>query len=259
MKLTFLGTGTSQGVPVIASHNKSLDLSNPKNWRTRTAAHLEICGKHIQIDAGPEFRLQCLKNNIEWIDQFILTHGHADHILGMDDLRRFCDIIPDNKLPVIASQEGIERIRAIFPYALNGKPNSPGYPCFDLSLAAPEQSLFGGKVLLHTELLPHGPIESLGLVFEGEGKKLAYFSDCKTLSTRAINLAKNVDILAIDGLRLREHPSHMTLHGAIGFAKQLGAKQTFIIHTTSEIDYSIWDSQMPENCILAYDGLTVEI
>ena len=187
------------------------------------------------------------------------THGHADHILGMDDLRRFCDIIPGNKLDVISSREGMERISQIFPYALHDIPDKPGYPCFSLSEAKPEQELFGGKVLLKTELLPHGPIETLGLVFEAEGKKLAYFSDCKTLTPRAMDMAAKADLLAIDGLRLRDHPSHMSLFTAMGFAKQLEAKQTYIIHTTSEIDYSIWEPKMPENCHLAYDGLSVQI
>ena len=259
MKIIFMGTGTSQGVPVIASRNKSLDLKNPRNWRTRTCTHIEIAGHHIQIDAGQEFRIQCLQNKIEWIDWFILTHGHADHILGMDDLRRFCDIIPGNKLDVISSREGMERISQIFPYALHDIPDKPGYPCFSLSEAKPEQELFEGKVLLKTELLPHGPIETLGLVFEAEGKKLAYFSDCKTLTPRAMDMAAKADLLAIDGLRLRDHPSHMSLFTAMGFAKQLEAKQTYIIHTTSEIDYSIWEPKMPENCHLAYDGLSVQI
>ena len=137
MNFTFLGTGTSQGVPLLCGGQRNIDLKNPKNWRTRSCAHLEAGGLHIQIDAGQEFRIQCLQNKIEWIDLFILTHGHADHILGMDDLRRFCDIIPGNKLDVISSREGMERISQIFPYALHDIPDKPGYPCFSLSEANP--------------------------------------------------------------------------------------------------------------------------
>ena len=115
MKITFLGTGTSQGVPVIGGDASGIDLDNPKNWRTRSSVHVECGGIHIQIDAGPEFRVQCLKNKIDWIDCFILTHGHADHIAGMDDLRRFCDRLPNNKLAVYSNDYGLERIRSIFP------------------------------------------------------------------------------------------------------------------------------------------------
>ena len=91
MEIIFMGTGTSQGVPMIAHDPEKLDLQNPKNWRSRSSIHVVMDGCHIQVDAAQEFRLQCIQNNIQQIDYFVLTHGHADHILGMDDLRRFCD------------------------------------------------------------------------------------------------------------------------------------------------------------------------
>lgn len=101
MEITFLGTGTSQGVPMIAHSNEGCDLANPKNWRTRCSIHVVMDGYHYQVDASPEFRLQCLRNQIEQIDYFILTHRHSDHIMGMDDLRRFCDLRDFSSLPVI--------------------------------------------------------------------------------------------------------------------------------------------------------------
>ena len=115
MKLVFMGTGTSQGVPVIGYDSSGIDLSNPKNWRTRSCAHLYAGDREIQIDAGPEFRLQCLKNSVSRADAFILTHGHADHIAGMDDLRRFCDGAEGNAIDVYSNEYGLERIRAMFP------------------------------------------------------------------------------------------------------------------------------------------------
>lgn len=106
MKLVFMGTGTSQGVPVIGYDSSGIDLSNPRNWRTRSCAHLYAGGREIQIDAGPEFRLQCLKNSVSRADAFILTHGHADHIAGMDDLRRFCDSAEGNAIDVYSNEYG---------------------------------------------------------------------------------------------------------------------------------------------------------
>src|SRR5210317_2103919 len=119
MELTFLGTGTSQGVPLIAHPESSeCDLNDSRNWRTRTSAHLKIAGLSLQIDAAPEFRLQCIHNKITSIDYFFLTHGHADHVLGMDDLRRFIDLRGGEALPVFGTQEGLERVRSIYPYAI---------------------------------------------------------------------------------------------------------------------------------------------
>ena len=109
-----MGTGTSQGVPVIGYDSSGIDLSNPKNWRTRSSIHVYAAGKEIQVDAAPEFRLQCLKNSISRADAFILTHGHADHIAGMDDLRRFCDKAEGNAIDVYSNEYGLSRVRAMF-------------------------------------------------------------------------------------------------------------------------------------------------
>ena len=132
MELIFLGTGTSQGVPMIAHPDGGCDLSNPKNWRTRSSIHVEMGGHHIQVDAAPEFRMQCIQNQIDRVDTFILTHSHADHIMGMDDLRRFCDLKGGVALPVYSSEDGVRRIREIFPYAIMERPRVSGYPAFKL-------------------------------------------------------------------------------------------------------------------------------
>ena len=118
MRITLLGTGTSQGVPLIGHPNEGLDLSEPKNWRNRSCAHIVSDDAHIQIDAGPEFRLACLKFRVDAVDFFFLTHGHSDHILGMDDLRRFCDLRGGAAIPVWTTPEGKARVEAIFPYGI---------------------------------------------------------------------------------------------------------------------------------------------
>ncbi len=257
MKITFLGTGTSQGVPVIGGRHADLDLSNPKNWRTRTSAFVELSACKILVDSAPEMRLQCLKNNISYADLFILTHGHADHIAGMDDLRRFCDVMEDNVMPVYSNDYGLERIRAMFPYALDAQPRSRGYPCFKIAKMPDTLELPNGVTVKSVEL-PHGPVKTLGLVFEESGKKIAYFTDCKMLSERAIELARNADILAIDALRPKVHPSHLSVEEAIGYVREIEPKKAFFIHTTAQLDYAKWEPALPEPCHMAYDGLSVE-
>ncbi len=258
MRITFLGTGTSQGVPIIGGKVAPLDLSNPKNWRTRTSAYIEIDGLRVQIDAAPELRLQCLQNDITGADIFILTHGHADHIAGMDDLRRFCDVMEDHVLPVYSNDYGIERIEAMFPYALDSKPRSSGYPCFKVS-KMPRTLELTENARIHSFNLPHGPIETLGLVFEEYDKKIAYFTDFKTLSEEAIETAKGADILAIDALRFKDHPSHTTVDEAIAYTKIINPKIAYFIHTTAILDYEKCEQTLPEKCHLAYDNLSVKI
>lgn len=258
MKLTFMGTGTSQGVPVIGFDNSGLDLSNKKNWRMRSNVHVEAGGRRIQVDAGPEFRIQCLQNSIDWIDLFILTHGHADHIAGMDDLRRFCDKLPSNRLPVYSNEYGLERIRAMFPYALGDAPAQRGYPCFKLA-PMPEMLEIAPDCRVRSAPLPHGDIETLGLVFEEGEKKLAYFCDCKLLTREAVELARGADLLVLGALRLTPHPSHMSLEEAVKFADIIGAKTAYFTHMTSHIDYGVWEGRLPKGCHLAYDGLALEV
>lgn len=258
MEIIFLGTGTSQGVPMIAHPEGGCDLNNPKNWRSRCSVHVEMGGHHIQVDAAPEFRLQCIQNDIRLIDTFILTHSHADHIMGMDDLRRFCDLKGGNALPVYSSLDGLSRIQAIFPYAIMDQPKVSGYPAFTLHEMPSKLDLPGGTV--ESVYLPHGGLEVLGLIFTEASteKKLAYFTDCKEVGTTARSLAKGADLLVIDGLRPDPHPSHMSLNEAIETAVEMAAPLTYITHMTYMVDHESVESNLPDRVRLAYDGLRVK-
>lgn len=259
MKIIFLGTGTSQGVPMIAHPQGGCDLDNPKNWRTRTSIHVEMGGHHIQVDAAPEFRMQCIQNQITQIDTFILTHPHADHILGMDDLRRFCDLNGGVALPVYSSEDGLQRIREIFPYAITDRPKVTGYPAFDLTLMPETLELPGG--LIQSVYLPHGSIQVLGLAFmeAGTGKKFVYYTDCKKVEGKALRLVKGADVFAVDGLRPNPHPSHMTIDEATQVAMKSGAAKSFLTHMTYRVDHEATEARLPENIRLAYDGLEVQL
>src|SRR5689334_2341249 len=128
MEIIFLGTGTSQGVPMIACDCAVCRWRGPRNQRPRASTHVIMDGLYIQVDAAPELRLQCLRERVGQVDVFILTHGHTDHIAGMDDLRRFCDLLGGQALTVYSSDEGISRVLAIYPYAIMERPVVKGYP-----------------------------------------------------------------------------------------------------------------------------------
>ncbi len=260
MEITFLGTGTSQGIPLIAHPaTGGCDLLESRNWRTRTSAHIKIAGLSLQIDAAPEFRLQCIQNEIDWIDFFFLTHGHADHIMGMDDLRRFIDLRGGDALPVYSTREGLDRVKAIFPYAIRPKPEFKGYPAFALNLMPDSLELPGCHV--DYVALPHGRFEVMGLVFTetATGKRIAYYTDCKRLTARAIELAKGADLVVLDALRPMPHPTHMTVHEATEAAEILGASQTWFTHMTYMIDHEVDSAKLPDTVSFAYDGLSVTI
>lgn len=258
MDIIFLGTGTSQGVPLIAQPDGFCDLADPRNWRTRSSVHVILGGHHLQIDAAPEFRMQCLQNDIRRVDSFILTHGHADHVLGMDDLRRFCDLSGGQALPVYSTREGLERVKTIFPYAIRDRPVVKGYPAFSLRPMPPTLELPGGAV--HSVLLPHGPVDVLGLLFqERSGARFAYFTDCAIVTPEAIEMAHGADVVVLDGLRYLPHPSHMNVDMALQVAEQIAGKKTYLIHMTCNIDHAELSARLPAGVLLSYDGLRCSI
>jgi len=259
MNVTFLGTGTSQGVPMIACGCAVCRSTDPRDWRTRTSVHIVMDGLHVQVDAAQEFRLQCLANGIDQIDVFFLTHGHADHIAGMDDLRRFCEMRGDSAIPVWSSEEGCERVCGMFPYAIGEKPQYKGYPAFQPRVLTEVLELPQGTV--RSVRLPHGKTEVLGLVFEerSSGAKFAYYTDCKTVGSEARELARGAHLVALDGLRPEPHPTHMCIAEALEVAGAIGAPRTFLTHLTHAVPHAAVEATLPPAVRLAYDGLRVAV
>ncbi|NBY42140.1 MAG: MBL fold metallo-hydrolase, partial [Verrucomicrobia bacterium] len=182
---------------------------------------------------------------------------HADHVLGMDDLRQFCNN-NGKAMPVYTTAQGKHRIEAIYPYAI-GALASPGYIELDVTLFPKELKLPGGGIVTST-VLPHGSESTLGLIFfePSTGKKFVYYTDCKTLTREAIELAQGCDVAILDGLRPNFHPTHMTIGKACEMSVEMKAKQAYITHMTYQIDYGKW----PESDLakaypkvgLCYDG-----
>ena len=259
MEVIFLGTGTSQGVPMIACDCAVCTSKDPRNSRTRASIHVVMDGLHIQVDAAPEFRLQCLREKIGHIDFFILTHGHADHVSGMDDLRRFCDLLGGTALTVYSTEEGMGRVLAMYPYAMAERPISKGYAAFKL-LAMPELLDFP-EGTIHSTLLPHGGVNTLGLVFteRSSGKKFVYYTDCKRVPRDAIALARGADAVVLDGLRPTAHPSHMSIPEAVEVAREIGGATTWVTHLTHLNDHAELAAVLPAGIAPAHDGLRLKI
>jgi phosphoribosyl 1,2-cyclic phosphate phosphodiesterase len=259
MDIILMGTGTSQGVPMIACDCAVCRSTDPRNKRTRTSIHVVMDGLHVQVDSAQEFRQQCVDNGIAWIDLFILTHGHADHVAGVDDMRRFCDLLGGKALPVYSTDEGLGRIRQIYPYAIRDTPEFRGYPAFRLNNMPPALDLPQGTI--RSVLLPHGRVEVLGLVFEerSTGAKFAYYTDCKRVSAEAVELARGSGALVLDGLRPEPHPTHLCIPEAIEVAATIGAPVTYLTHLTHTVDHGPMELTLPVGVKLGYDGLKIAL
>ena len=259
MEVIFLGTGTSQGVPMIACDCAVCTSTDPRNRRSRACIHVVMDGLHIQVDASSEFRLRCVEEKVKWIDLFILTHGHADHITGMDDLRRFCDLHGGEALKVYSTDEGISRVLSIYPYAIMDRPVVRGYAAFKLAEMPEKLELAQGTI--ESTLLPHGGINTLGLIFteRSSGKKFTYYTDCKRVPRDAVALALDSDVVVLDGLRPEPHPSHMSISEATAVAQEIGAPLTYLTHLTHYTDHGPEEAKLPAGVCFAYDGLRLRL
>lgn len=254
--VTVLGSGTSQGVPMIGCRCEVCQSPDPRDNRTRSSIFLDTPEAKILVDTTPDLRQQALRENLDHVDAVLITHPHADHIMGFDDLRRFCQI-QNAALPVYGSAETMDRMQHFFHYAFNPKKIVPGYVhALPHIVTGPFE--LGGLELTPLPV-PHGAVSTYGFLFSRRGRKLlAYLSDCGAVPDPIRALISGIEVLIIDGLRDAPHPTHLTTQGAVEVAKAVGAGRSFLTHLTHEKRYVDRVLDLPEGVGLAYDGMKLE-
>ena len=254
MKITFLGTGTSHGVPMIACRCAVCRSKDPKNHRTRPSIVITLDeDKNILVDTSPELRLQVIQCDIDHIDAILFTHAHADHLHGLDDVRAYSEI-QGTSIPCYGSPETLDRLSTVFEYAFRLQHLGGGIPQLELVTIDGPFQLFGVK-FVPIDLL-HGKTEVLGFRIGN----FAYATDCNQISPTSMDLLSGLEVLVLDAIRWEpSHPTHFTIPESLEIVKQLNPKQTYFTHMTHDVEHHSTNARLPENVQLAYDGLVVEV
>jgi phosphoribosyl 1,2-cyclic phosphate phosphodiesterase len=253
LRVTFLGTGTSHGVPMIGCTCPTCLSTDLRDSRLRPSVYLETDRTGVLVDAGPDLRQQALRHTIRRVDAILFTHGHADHILGMDDVRQF-NAMQRGAMPCYGDPQTLEDIRRMFGYVFDpATPKGGGLPRLELF------TLVGAFCIGDLEVQPiplfHGKRPILGFRCGG----FAYLTDCSRIPEEAWPMLRDLDVVVVDALRVRPHPTHFSVSEAIDAAERIDAKETFFTHMCHDLKHAETCAALPARMTLAHDGLVLNL
>jgi len=253
LELVFLGTGTSQGVPIIACECNVCTSQDSKDKRLRSSVLIRTSQTTLVVDTGPDFRQQMLRENVKVLDAILFTHEHKDHIAGLDDVRAY-NFILKKKIPVYATERVIKALQREYYYIFNDE-KYPGIPEIDIHLID-NQAFYIQDIHIQPVELLHYKLPVLGFIFN---QRLAYITDANYISPLEKNKLKNLDVLIINALRREKHISHFTLQEALDIIQELQPKKAYLTHISHQLGtYKEVSKELPQNVFLAYDGLQIK-
>ncbi len=256
IELTFLGTGTSVGVPMIGCHCAVCSSKDPRNTRRRTSVYVRAGQTAFVIDTPPDFRQQMLDAGIERVEAVVFTHAHADHIFGFDDIRRFNTLL-QRVIPAYADAETMGDIRRVFHYVGNeSEPKGLYRPLVEFHVI--DGPFTVGDVRLTPLDVEHGR-KMTGYLMEHGGVKIGYVPDCTVMPAATVAALRGVDVMILDALRYRPHPSHICVEESLALLAEIGAKGSYLIHLCHDVDHAELEAKLPPSVHVSYDGLTLRL
>jgi phosphoribosyl 1,2-cyclic phosphate phosphodiesterase len=250
--LTFLGTGTSMGVPTLGCDCRVCRSADPRDNRTRPSVAIEFKGHCVLIDTGPDFRQQALRSGLKRVDAVFYTHSHADHILGLDDLRPLSFQHGGKSLPLFADETTEAVLRRIFDYTFSKDSKYPTSARVEIHRLQPIQELFGAK--FERLAVSHGESVINGFRFGSA----AYLTDMSDIPPQTIEQLRGLDVLILDALRHTPHPTHSHLEKSLAYVRELQPKRAYFTHMSHDICHQEVQATLPPNVYLAHDGLQLE-
>ena len=251
-KITFLGTGTSQGIPIIGSKHPVCLSDNPKDKRLRVSVCISWDSYNYVIDCGPDFRQQLLRNPIEKLDGVLFTHEHADHTAGLDDIRPF--FFRQWNIDFFASQNVFNSLDQRFSYIMSDENKYPGAPSINKNVINRNCDFTLQGISVTPIEVMHHKLEIMGFRMGN----FAYLTDVKTIANEQLNKLRNLDVLVLNALRIDPHPSHLNLEEALTIVEQLKPKKTYFTHISHLLGFhDEVEEGLPNNIHLAYDTLTI--
>jgi phosphoribosyl 1,2-cyclic phosphate phosphodiesterase len=253
-RVTFLGTGTSHGVPMIGCSCPVCRSTDPRDRRLRPSIYIDVAdGPALLVDTATDLRQQALTHGLVRVDALLFTHSHADHVMGLDEVRRF-NVLMGAPMPVFADVATAAELRRVFAYAFGPvKAKGGGVP--QLALQEIEGSFDAAGVAVVPVPLLHGEQPILGFRFG----RFAYLTDCSAIPEPSFALLHDLDVLVIDALRHRPHPTHFTVAEATAAARRIGARQTYFTHICHDLPHAETAASLPDGVTLAHDGLALDI
>jgi len=253
LKVTFLGTGTSQGIPVIGSNHPVCRSSDPRDKRLRVSVLIQVDGLNIVVDCGPDFRQQMLSNNVDRLDAILFTHEHSDHTVGLDDIRPY--FFKQGDIPVFAHKRVMASLQKRFDYIFASENKYPGAPSVQEHVINNESFTVKG-----VKVMPINVMHNRVQVFGFRVRDFAYITDAKIIEEEEASKLKGVDVLVVNALRIEPHHSHFNLEEALKFIEKVNPKRAYLTHISHLLGFhEEVQAELPPNIFLAYDNLQIEI